>query len=147
MPTLRNTVDRKRLIERLYKVKPESRPQWGSLTAPRMLCHLSDGLAMALGDIAIESLGRKKYQRFPLKHLILYVIQFPRNVQTMPELLATEPNSFEADRERLVQQIERLVRKSDGAGPEHPLLGVLSNKAWNVLQYKHIEHHLTQFGC
>ncbi len=147
MPSLKNTRDRKLLLERLYKVKPESQPQWGSLTAPLMLCHLSDGLAMALGDISIESLGRKKYQRFPLKHLILHVIQFPRNVQTMPELLATEPSSFEADRERVVQHIERLIRKSDGVGPEHPLLGVLSNKEWNVLQYKHIEHHLMQFRC
>lgn len=147
MPSLKNTRDRKLLFEQLYKVKPESQPQWGSLTAPRMLCHLSDGLAMALGDISLESLGRKKYQRFPLKHLILYVIQFPKNVQTMPELLSTEPSSFEADRARVVVQIERLAAKANGVGPEHPLLGVLTNTEWKVLQYKHIEHHLRQFGC
>ena len=147
MPSLKNPNDRKKLLERLYTMTSERQPLWGSLSAERMICHLSDGLTMALGDISIASLGKKQFQYFPLKHLILYVLRFPKGVRTMPELLATNPTSFAADRERVVELIDRLVAKADGVGPEHPLFGVLSNKVWNVLQYKHIDHHLRQFGC
>jgi hypothetical protein len=147
MPTLKNATDRKRIVERLYKLTSETQPLWGSFTSARMICHLSDGLAMALGDLPVKSVNMKMFQRFPLKHLILYVLPFPKGARTVPELLKTSPGSFTADRERLVEQIEQLALKHAGAGPEHPLFGWLTNHEWQVLQHKHIDHHLRQFGC
>lgn len=147
MATLRNAEHRKKLIERINKLRPESPPEWGSFTVGRMICHLSDGLSMALGELATRSLGKKNFQRFPLKHMVLYVMRFPKNVTTVPELLSSNPTSFEADRERVVERIDRMAVQADGAGMEHPLLGMLTTREWNVLQYKHIDHHLRQFGC
>lgn len=28
----------------------------------------------------------------------------------------------------------------------HPLFGVLTHKQWGKMQYKHLDHHLRQFG-
>ncbi len=49
MPTLRNEAARKTLLERLGRVTPESKAQWGRFDAPRMMCHLGDALDEALG--------------------------------------------------------------------------------------------------
>ena len=49
--TLMNPQDRSQLIERLRRVRPDARPAWGTLDAPRMVCHLADGLRIALGEL------------------------------------------------------------------------------------------------
>jgi hypothetical protein len=146
MSSLRNESARNSLIQRLNRLTSAAQPRWGKLNAPRMICHLGDTLAMSLGDIRIPSANKKAFQRFPLKHLILYVFPFPKNVPIAPELLASQPTSFDADRKRIIKMIERLAATPRALGPEHPLFGPLTNEEWNVLQRKHIDHHLRQFG-
>ena len=50
MPTIQDPAARAELIARLRRVTPTTTPAWGTLTAPRMVCHLSDQLRVALGD-------------------------------------------------------------------------------------------------
>jgi hypothetical protein len=146
MQLLRNQAQRHLLIQRLDRLTPETKPLWGKLDAPRLLCHLADTLAMALGDLPTQTANTKAFHHFPLKHLVLYVFPFPKNVPTSPELLKTAPGDFEADRRRVVESIGRMAEKPRGLGPEHPFFGPLTNEEWNCLQGKHIDHHLRQFG-
>ena len=146
MPSLRNETIRNGLIQRVQRLTPESKPQWGSLDAPRLLCHLADTFRMSLGDLLVPSANTKVLQRFPLKHLFLYVAPFPKGAKAPAELLSTTPGDFESDRKRAVGLVERLAATPRGAGAEHPFLGPLTNEEWNVLQWKHISHHLKQFG-
>jgi hypothetical protein len=75
MPTLRNQKTRSGLTQRLQQLTPETKPQWGKLDAPRLLCHLADTLDMALGKLPAKSVNTKAFQHFPLKHFILYVLR------------------------------------------------------------------------
>jgi Protein of unknown function (DUF1569) len=147
MPSLRDETVRNKIIERLLRLTPATKPSWGSLDAPRLVCHLRDGLAMSLGELSVRSVNRKAFQHFPLKHLMLYVLPFPKNVPTAPELLSSTPQSFDADRQQVVQMIHRLAATPKANGPEHPFFGPLSFEEWNALQWKHFVHHLNQFGC
>jgi hypothetical protein len=145
MPSLRNQTIRNGLIQRLQRLTPESKPQWGSLDAPRLLCHLADTFQMSLGNLSIPSANTKMLQRFPLKHLFLYVAPFPKGAKAPAELLSTLPGDFESDRERAIGLLEHLAATPRGGGAEHPFFGPLTNEEWNVLQCKHIGHHLKQF--
>jgi hypothetical protein len=146
MPSMRDQNVRNSLLERLRRLTPTSARQWGQMDAARMICHLSDTLAMALGDLPVKPTKAGPFQHFPLKHLILYVFPMPKNVPTAPELLSTSPATFEADRRLVEERINRMADAPHGAGPVHPFFGPLSNDEWNVLQHKHIDHHLKQFG-
>ncbi len=146
MPSLRKQAIRNSLTQRLLSLTPETRPQWGKFDAPRMICHLADSFAMALGEISTQSANKKAFQRFPMKHLILYVLPWPKGTPTAPELLATEAGEFDRDRQRVVEMMERVAAAPRGMGPEHPFFGPLDNEEWNALQWKHVNHHLTQFG-
>jgi hypothetical protein len=146
MPSLRNRAGRASLIQRLQKLTPTAQPQWGTFNAPRMICHLGDTLAMALGDLPTKSVGKKAFHHFPLKHLFLYVLPMSKGLPTAPELLSSPPSTFEADRQRAVELIERLAAAPHRLGAEHPFFGPLTNEEWNHLQGKHIYHHLRQFG-
>jgi hypothetical protein len=147
MPSLRDETVRNKLIQRLQGLTPATKPKWGRLDASRMLCHLSDALAMSLAEVSVEPMNHKAFHYFPLKHLILYVLPFPKSAPTARELLSTAPQDFDTDRRRVVELIDRLAASPNAKGPEHPFFGPLANDEWNALQWKHIDHHLKQFGC
>jgi len=147
MPTLRNEADRTGLVERLRRVTPDAKPKWGSFDAPRMICHIGDALDSAVGELAVAPTGGPWMLRhFPIKHLALYVIPMPKGAKAAPELLARTPGDFEADRRRVVEGIERVASAPQGTGPTHFLFGEMTCDQWNALNWKHIDHHLRQFG-
>ncbi len=147
MLSLRDDATRTAIVQRVQRLTPGATAKWGRFDAPNMLCHLSDVLAVSVGDIKAQSVNRKVFQHFPLKDLIIYVLPFPKNVSTAREFLRSTPAAFDDDRQRVINLIDRLATAPEGYGPEHPLFGRLTNEEWNVLQRKHIDHHLKQFGC
>ncbi len=146
MASLRDEPVRKELIRRLLTVRATTEPRWGRLDAPHMICHLGDMLAISLGELPAESMNRKAFQRFPLKHLVIYVLPWPKGAPSAPEQRSTAPGDFDADRRRLIERMERFAATPRTKGPAHPLFGPLSNDQWNCLHARHIGHHLKQFG-
>jgi hypothetical protein len=147
MPTLQDESVRRGVVERLGRVRPESKAQWGSLDAPRMLCHLSDSMDAVVGGVAIPATGPWVLRYFPLKQLAIYAIPLPKGARAPAEMLQTAPGDFEADRRGVVERIERLAALPRGKGPSHFVFGALTIDEWNALNWKHIDHHLRQFGC
>jgi hypothetical protein len=134
--------------ERVARLSRESRGAWGRMSAPQMVCHLADSLKMALGDLPVTP--KKVPIRFPpLKQLIVYVAPFPKGVPTAPELIARPPAAWQADVAELQALVDRFVARGRQAAPwpDHPAFGKLSQRAWGVLVYRHMDHHLRQFGA
>lgn len=146
MPTLRNAADRRGLLERLQRVKPEAKAQWGRFDAGRMMCHLADALEEALGRRRVPRSGPAVLRHFPMKHLAIHVIPMPKGAKAPRELLAEAPGDFEANRRRVMEGIEQVGAMREGRGPDHFLFGKMSWTQWNCLQWKHTDHHLRQFG-
>lgn len=146
MKTVWNEQDRRELQERVVRLNPEAKGQWGRMTAPQMLAHLTDALRMALGDLPCES--KKLPIRYPpLKQLIVYLLPFPKGAPTAPELVGRAALSWRGETSDLVLLLDRMGRApADFAWPEHPAFGALSRRAWGVLVYRHMDHHLRQFG-
>lgn len=143
--TLLNDEDRSRLIQRLQRVRPDARPAWGTLDAPRMLCHVADQMRVALGD-----LSTKPVHTFASRTLLKFLVVNtgfapPRGkVQTAPEMLTSRPAGWEEDLSACVELAERVATGS--ARAVHPAFGPLSPEEWGRLCWKHLNHHLVQFG-
>ena len=113
-----------------------------------MLQHLRLSARMALGELPVPSANKRAFQVFPLKHLILYVLPFPKGAPTAPELKPELMASFEQERTALLELLERIATDPhDGPWPAHPLFGPLTRREWGVATYKHTNHHLRQFGA
>jgi hypothetical protein len=113
-----------------------------------MLKHLRLSALMTLGEVAVPSANKRVFQVFPLKHLILYVLPFPKGAPTAPELKAGDAGSFDEERAAVLELLERIgTGPREGAGPAHPLFGPLTWREWGVATYKHADHHLRQFGA
>jgi len=140
--------DRSAIVNRLQTLSATSVGRWGSMDVAAMLQHLRLSAEMALGELTMPSSNKRAFQVFPLKHLILYVLPFPKGAPTAPALKPGLATPLEEERTALLSLLERIASAPDeGAGPAHPLFGPLTWRQWGVLTYKHADHHLRQFGA
>lgn len=150
MKSIFDAARRDELLARLSRLTPESSRRWGSMTPHQAVCHLSDSLKGVLGDRSIERrpVGwKRRILRFVAFTLPL---PWPKGVQTSPEVMAgaggTPPEDFERD----VEELESLVRRfaeTDGRGlGPHYAWGEMSRGVWGRYGYRHLDHHLRQFG-
>ena len=134
------------ICERVQRLTPQHAAKWGKMTAAAMVVHLTDALRMASGELAVTP--KKVPLRYPpLKQLALYWLPIPRNLPTIPELVARTPRDWMIEMTDLGNQLDAVVRRGPGAmAPTHPAFGRMSGKAWGALVYRHMDHHLRQFG-
>ena len=148
MRSILNERDRTEISNRVRSLSASSTGRWGSMDVARMLQHLRLSTRMALGELPVPSANKRVFQMFPLKHLILYVLPFPKGAPTAPELKSSVSVSFEEERAALLELLEQIgTGPREGAGPAHPLFGPLTWREWGVATYKHTDHHLRQFGA
>lgn len=143
--TFLNDQDRTLILQRLQRVRPDARPAWGTLDAPRMLCHVADQMRVALGDAPSRPVHSFATRTF-LKFLVVHTgFQPPRGkIRTAPEMLVSQPTSWDADLAACLALAERVAQGS--ARAVHPMFGPLSPEEWGKLCWKHLNHHLVQFG-
>jgi len=147
MKTMWDPASARDIRERVGRLAPERTRQWGRMSVQQMVCHLAESLKMAMGDLQVAP-KRLPIRYPPLKQLIVYLAPFPKNAPTAPELtIAATPRPWADDIAALQQLIDRFAaHPADAKWPDHPAFGRLSRRAWGVLAYRHIDHHLRQFG-
>ena len=148
MRSILNESDRAVISSRMRSLSASSTARWGRMSVTGMLEHLRLSARMAVGELTVASANKRAFQVFPLKHLILYVFPFPRGAPTASELYPGEAASFEEERQAVLALLDRIgTGPREGAGPAHPLFGPLSWREWGAATYKHVDHHLKQFGA
>jgi hypothetical protein len=147
MKSMWNDDGQREIRDRVRRLAPDRKGQWGKMSAPQMVCHLAENLKMALGELPVAPKATPvRYP--PLKQFIIYVAPFPKNVPTAPELLARTPGDWTSEVNALLGLVDRVVARGPSANfAEHPAFGRLSPRAWGVLMYRHMDHHLRQFGA
>jgi Protein of unknown function (DUF1569) len=148
MGTILNESDRTEILNRMRSLSGSSTRRWGSMDVVAMLQHLRLSARMTVGDLLVPSVNKRVFQLFPLKHIILYVLPFPKGAPTAPELKPGDVQSFEEERAAVLELLEQIgTGPREGDGPAHPLFGPLTWSEWGVVTYKHVDHHLKQFGA
>jgi hypothetical protein len=144
-PGVRATLD-----ARLRALRMDSARRWGRMTPHQAVCHMSDVFKMALGDKPVAPapapLGRVK--RYVALHL---PIKWPRGIKTMPEVEqgcgGTTPLEFERDRAELLSLAARFAASTEAQRiTTHPIFGPMTTAEWGRWGYRHMDHHLRQFG-
>lgn len=150
MKSIRNARDRAELLRRLRTLTPDSPRRWGRMSAHQMVCHLCDTWRVTLGERDVTPVGNP-FARTVVKWLMLYtVVPIPKGVATTEELDqqrgGTAPTEFAADVEALAALMERSAARDTPEPNEHPFFGSLSRAQWARINYRHMDHHLRQFG-
>src|SRR5580698_5475276 len=144
-PTLNN------LLNRLQRVRPETRARWGRMNAHQMVCHLNDSFGVAMSaKTASEDIT------FLNRTLVRWVglhtrLPWPKGVPTRPEIdqLAggTRPTEFARDQAALRVAIKLFAQQpASFLFSRHPIFGELTEWEWMRWGYLHADHHFRQFG-
>ncbi|MBI4902219.1 MAG: DUF1569 domain-containing protein [Acidobacteria bacterium] len=134
---------REELLARFGKLRVEQRPRWGKLDVAHMLAHVCDPMRAAMGEMVVTD--KDTFLKNPLmRWLIIYVVPWPKGAPTAPEFTVRT----EADLSSGIAAVQAtMTRFAVCVTPKpHPAFGDLSRKDWGCLTWRHIDHHLRQFG-
>lgn len=145
--TIFDPAARDALLERLAGLTPDAKAQWGTMTAPQMVCHLADSLRVGMGDVPTRS-TKGPLANPVARWLLAYVVPFPKGkAKTAPEMLLTQPSNWRDDLSTARELLLAAARRGpDGTWAVHPAFGTVSGKLYGVFIHKHFDHHLRQFG-
>jgi hypothetical protein len=148
MKSLFNPSECQNIIHRIGKLSPDSKSEWGKMNVAQMLAHCQAPLRVALGEQSLKRvLVGILFGGFARKQLVKPE-PFKRRLPTAKEFIVADNRDFEKER----AQLTALIEKFKNAGPEgltedpHPFFGRMTEQEWDVLQWKHLDHHLRQFG-
>ncbi|MFY0672336.1 MAG: DUF1569 domain-containing protein [Bacteroidia bacterium] len=136
-------------IHRIEQLKSNSQPLWGKMNAAQMLAHCCVSFEMVYTNKFPKPGAIKKFfLRLIVKNSVTNEQPYPKSSRTAPEFLVAEKQDFNRQQERLIAFIKKVQNEGRKAheGKEYPNFGKLSANEWNNLYYKHLDHHLTQFG-
>jgi hypothetical protein len=135
----------------LAALTPATQPLWGAMGAQQMVEHLAWTFEISTGRVRVDCrFPPEKQQRYKA---FLYVNSpTPRGVPN-PELVTGLPAlrhaGLDEARAAMQQEVERFLEQQAGT-PElaytHPLFGAIAAEEWSRTHYKHVQHHLLQFG-
>jgi hypothetical protein len=134
---------------RLQKLRPETPRLWGKMNAAQAVAHLSVSLETALGDARPpRMLIGRAIGRFIKPLAIGNDKPMQKNAPTAPSFVVSDPRELEVERKRLSTLIDRFAQAGPAGCTTHPhaFFGRLRPQEWAVLMYKHLDHHLRQFG-
>jgi len=152
MKALSNSADKGEILTRLEDIHLDSPRQWGRMNPHQMICHLSDGFRMYMGEKKVAP-ARTPVPRAVLRFVAIWVpLRWPKGFKSVPELDqqagGTRPSEFEADKKQLRALIDRFTQTpKDYSYQPHPHFGPLSEREWMRLAYLHADHHFRQFGA
>jgi hypothetical protein len=148
MDNIFNIDSNAKLVERLEKLTPTSQPLWGKMSVGQMVLHTQKPLDVCEGKLNLKrGLIGILFGKWA-KNDFLKRPEFKKNLPTAPAFKITGWTEFEKEKEVLAMQIIRFREQ----GPSiiknltHPFFGEMSIEEWGILQYKHLDHHLKQFG-
>jgi hypothetical protein len=119
------------------------------MNAAQALAHCSFGIAMAIGEIHPRRVPIGRVLG-PLIKPFVFKDDAPmrRNSPTAKELVVQDNRDLQLEQARLAGYVNYFVAKGPGrcTSHHHPFFGPLTPDQWAILMYKHLDHHLRQFG-
>ena len=148
MNNLFNQADVSQILARIEKLTPDSQRKWGKMNVAQMLAHCTISMETASGRHVIPRLFIGRIIAPLVKAKVLGPKPFGKNSPTDKSFKFSDNRNFEEEKATTIRTIQLFFE----AGPAgctyhpHPFFGKLSPEQWSVLQWKHLDHHLRQFG-
>jgi len=139
----------KEILARIETLQPDTQRLWGTMSVSQMLAHCSIGMEVTM--------GRKNPPRLLIGRLLSPFLKktyydpnpFRRNSPTAEMFIVKGEPDFEIEKERLKALIQEFADHGPAGCTTHPhaFFGNFSPEQWSIASYKHLDHHLRQFGA
>lgn len=136
-------------INRIDKLTPESQPLWGKMSVSKMLAHCNVAYELVYEDKHPKPNAIMKFIiKAIAKDTVVGVKPYKKSVMTSPHFIIKDERVFEKEKSRLIDYLTKTQQLGESYfdKKESHSFGVLTRVEWNNMFYKHIDHHLNQFG-
>jgi hypothetical protein len=136
------------LLVRTEKLKPDTKSNWGLMNVTEMLVHCN----MAHGGILKAPKSEKgatlkqliyKFIFFNIKNEFPKLAKGPKRFQTAGNV---PDASFEEEKSKFVHILSKYPKIYYALEASHPVFGPLTHQQWGIFVWRHVDHHLRQFG-
>ncbi len=138
-----------KVIQRIEQLNVNSQAAWGKMSVSQMLAHCNVTYEMVYSD---KHPKPNFIMRFILTSFIKKIVTgetpYKRNGQTAPAFVIKDKKNLETERTNLIAYIHKTqeLGASNFNNKVSHSFGRLNMNEWNNMFYKHLDHHLTQFG-
>lgn len=137
------------MLGRIARITPQHQAKWGAMNVGQMLAHAANTMDMGMGKInpprpligrLIGGFFRSQYTSEK---------PFSKGSPTSDELRITTPRNFDEEKARLIASLKQFADAGEAGCTKHPhpFFGELTPAEWARGLYKHLDHHLQQFGA
>ena len=138
------------ILDRIEKLTPETKNNWGKMNVAQMLAHC---------NVTYELVYDKKHPRpswfmgiilkVLIKNFVVNTKLYKKNIRTAPVFLIREEKDFYKEKKRLIEYIKKTQELGENYfnNRESHSFGRLKKVEWSNMFYKHLDHHLQQFGA
>jgi hypothetical protein len=148
MKSIFNVEGNAEIINRVDQLSAITTPLWGKMTTAQMLAHCQASMNMAFGNakkrrhwmgVVFGNIGKKRLLKAPF---------LDKNIPTFKNFEITDRRNFEEEKEKFKKLIQQALIKGESGLVKypHPYLKTFKPGEWEQLNWKHLDHHLRQFG-
>jgi uncharacterized protein DUF1569 len=137
------------MIDRLNNISEDSQGQWGKMNAGQMLAHCNAAFQIPLSDKKLPRMLLGRILGSFIKKKLYNDDPWKKNLPTSPDFIIKDQQNFHTAHQNLLDSVTRFYT----AGPTgisqypHPFFGNFTSEQWGMSMYKHLDHHLKQFGA
>ncbi len=136
-------------IQRIEKLNSESKPLWGTMAVGQMLAHCNVSYELVFEDKHPKpNAVVKLLLKILVKNAVVSEKPYKHSIRTGPVFIIKETKDFAAEKKRLIDYFNKTQQLGEAYfdGKESNSFGKLTKGEWNNMFYKHVDHHLSQFG-
>lgn len=136
------------IMQRINALNPQSKHLWGKMDVAQMMAHCKEAFKVPLSNHKYPRIFLGILMGWMMKAKLYNESPWGKNLPTAPNFLIKDERNFDTEKKELAE----LVTQFNAAGPgntgkfPHPFFGKLTSDQWGRGMYKHLNHHLEQFG-
>lgn len=149
MKNIFNQNDTTEIIARIDSLTPLTNPLWGKMDVAQMLAHCNVTYEMVYENKHPKPKGLMKLiLKLLVKNVVVNEKPYKHSSKTAPAFIITNTKDFNVEKNRLIDFIKKTQELGENhfEGKESHSFGTLTSNEWNNMFYKHLNHHLNQFG-
>lgn len=136
------------IIQRLHQLTPGSQRQWGKMTVSQMLAHCKAAFRVPLTEKPLPRMLIGRLLGWAFRKKLYDDVPWKKGLPTSPEFRVRDDRDFDREKTELLELINRFYTAGPGVAGKypHPVFGSFTPEQWGKMMWKHLDHHLRQFG-
>lgn len=137
------------IVSRIHSLRPETKALWGKMNSAQMFAHNVKTLEYACGVWGMKQVFIGKLIGGFMKKSFYNDKPYGQGEPTAPQfVMINQQCDFEKEKNALLELVQRFHSGGPANATKHPhgFFGHFGPEQWGMGVYKHLDHHLKQFG-